>query len=328
MSVPDPVILLVAPDPETAEVLVGEFSRYQRDYDVRTAATADQARDLAAERCEAGAQVALFVTRSRLDTDAHPDTEPPTVPVLHAIREWRAVVPTARVIVTAAWEDFGDDAEALRPALAKGKYDAFLLLPRGRRDEEFHAAVVDLLSDWGSTVAAPEVAAIRIVTPEVDALTLAIRDFLDRMGMPNLTSHPDSTEGRAALAQLAAAHPDIDIDTDPPPDADPAYPLVQVLRRGVMPVRSVHDVAVAVYGRPDEIEVDTVVDLCGRIGKHPVTCGDRAGFNPRQKRIRLNAPRISGAPRRQRLRMGPKCPPISCDQKKHPTFPAAAVKGT
>jgi 3-hydroxybutyryl-CoA dehydrogenase len=37
-------------------------------------------------------------------------------------------------------------------------------------------------------------------------------------------------------------------------------------------VEVVHTVATA----PDV--VDTVVDLCTRIGKHPVTCGDRAGF--------------------------------------------------
>ena len=41
--------------------------------------------------------------------------------------------------------------------MAKGKYDAYLLMPRGVRDEEFHNAITDLLSDWGSTVADPEV---------------------------------------------------------------------------------------------------------------------------------------------------------------------------
>ena len=30
-------------------------------------------------------------------------------------------------------------------------------MPRGARDEEFHTAVCELLSDWGSTVAAPMV---------------------------------------------------------------------------------------------------------------------------------------------------------------------------
>ena len=34
-------------------------------------------------------------------------------------------------------------------------------MPRGVRDEEFHTAIVELLSDWGSTVAAPEVTTVR-----------------------------------------------------------------------------------------------------------------------------------------------------------------------
>ena len=36
-------------------------------------------------------------------------------------------------------------------------------MPRGVRDEEFHHAVTDLLADWGSSVAAPEVDSVRIV---------------------------------------------------------------------------------------------------------------------------------------------------------------------
>ena len=74
-------------------------------------------------------------------------------------------------------------------------------MPRGVRDEEFHSAVTDLLSDWGSTVAAPEVETVRVVSPVQDALTLAIRDFLDRMGMPNRVHDPDSEVGREILAQ-------------------------------------------------------------------------------------------------------------------------------
>ena len=68
------------------------------------------------------------------------------------------------------------------PAMAKGKYDAYLLMPRGARDEEFHNAITDLLSDWGSTVPDPEVVSVKIISPARDPLTLAIRDFLDRMG--------------------------------------------------------------------------------------------------------------------------------------------------
>ena len=57
-------------------------------------------------------------------------------------------------------------------------------MPRGQRDEEFHTAVCELLSDWGSTVAAPVVESLRIVSPTNDGVTLAVRDYLDRIGVP------------------------------------------------------------------------------------------------------------------------------------------------
>ena len=82
--------------------------------------------------------------------------------------------------------------------MAKGKYDAYLLMPRGRRDEEFHNAITDLLSDWGSTVPEPEVVSAKIISPTHDALTLAIRDFLDRMGMQNKVCDPDDREIRSS----------------------------------------------------------------------------------------------------------------------------------
>ena len=95
----------------------------------------------------AGGQVVMFVSESRL-----PDGD-----VVEAFARWRTVVPTARRLVTVHWSHFLEDSSALRPGLAAGKYDASLLLPRGVRDEEFHTAVCELLSDWGSTVATPEV---------------------------------------------------------------------------------------------------------------------------------------------------------------------------
>ena len=101
------------------------------------------------------------------------------------------MVPTARRVVAAHWDYFLDDGPGLRAGMAKGKYDAYLLMPRGRRDEEFHNAITDLLSDWTSTVAQPEVVSAKVISPVHDALTMAIRDFLDRMGMQNGVSDPD-----------------------------------------------------------------------------------------------------------------------------------------
>ncbi len=231
-----PCLVLVSPtDPA---FLLDEFGRYRRDYDLRTATSAAEAEEVARAVLDAGGQVALFVTESLL-----PDSG-----VVEAFRRWRTVVPTARRMVAARFERFLPDAEGLREGLAKGEYDAYLLQPRGVRDEEFHTAVTELLSDWGSTVAAPEVESVRIITPEAsDPLTLAIRDYLDRMGLPNGVHPPESDDGRAVLDRWGGAV---------------TYPLVEALERPPIAPRTVRDVAAVIYGRPEEIELAGVVDVC------------------------------------------------------------------
>ncbi|MGD9959084.1 FAD-dependent oxidoreductase [Nocardioides sp.] len=230
----DPAIILVSEN--HADLLEDEFGRYRRDYVIRAVRSAEAALAVTEEIRAAGDQVAMFVADSRLP-DAH---------VLTAFADWRSVIPTARRMVVAHWDNFLTDSEPLRAGLAKGKYDAYLLMPRGRRDEEFHNAVTDLLSDWGSTVAGPEVDTMRIVTPTLDAHTLAIRDFLDRMGMPNRAYAPDSEVGREVLADYAG---------------ELVYPIVQAMNRAPIRAASVHDVAIAIYGQPDDVDVEVVVDL-------------------------------------------------------------------
>ena len=148
-----PAILLVSE--EHSEFLLDEFGRYARDYDVRAARSAAEAKATVKGLFGEGRQLALAVSESVL-----PDDD-----VLAMFQRMRTYVPTARRLIAAHWTRFRLDAEALRPALAKGKYDAYLLMPRGARDEEFHTAVCEMLSDWGSTVAAPVVETLRIVSP-------------------------------------------------------------------------------------------------------------------------------------------------------------------
>ncbi|WP_374970803.1 FAD-dependent oxidoreductase [Terrabacter sp. BE26] len=237
-----PAIILVS---ETrCEQLLDEFSRYARDYELPTARSAHEAKLAARQVVAQGGQVAMFVTESRL-----PDAE-----VLEAFHWWRATVPTARRLIAAHVSVFREDADRLRGGMAKGKYDAYLLAPRGPRDEEFHTAVCELLSDWGSTVAEPEVVAVAIVSPVQDALTLAIRDYLDRMGMPNRVYAPDSEKGRHALERYVADRGDAEA-------GEVAYPLVMDLGQRVAPVRTVRDVATRIYGRPADVVVDRVVDV-------------------------------------------------------------------
>jgi thioredoxin reductase (NADPH) len=231
-----PVILLVSE--EHAEYLLDEFGRYSRDYDVRTAHSAAEAGQVV-KHLE-GQQLALVVTESVLpDADVHE--------TFHRLRTY---VPTCRRVVAARWDRFREDAERLRPGLAKGKYDAYLLMPRGQRDEEFHTAICELLSDWNQTVATPVVETIRLVSPTSDGLTLAVRDFLDRIGFPHLVHDPDSEVGREILARL-----------DPHDAAgSPSYPVVERFGDAPFTVTSVHDLATRIYGRPDSIDLDGGVD--------------------------------------------------------------------
>ena len=232
-----PAIILVS---ETrCDELLDEFGRYARDYELPTATSAHEAKQAAKRVVAEGGHVAMFVTESRLpDADVH-----------EAFHWWRATVPTARRVIAAHVSTFREDAERLRGGMAKGKYDAYLLMPRGQRDEEFHTAICELLSDWGSTVAEPEVVAVAIVSPVEDALTLSIRDYLDRMGMPNRVYPPESEKGQFVIQQVATA------------GGEPVFPLVMDLSKRVGTAQSVRDVASRIYGRPADIDVDRVVDV-------------------------------------------------------------------
>ena len=227
----NPLIVLCAPD--HADVLEEQFARYAADYDLRTTSTAAETLHLLTSLGE-DERVALVVS----------ETELPDASVLRALHEWRAAVPTARRIITAHTDHFRARADELRHGLATGKYDAYLLMPRGVRDEEFHTAITELLSDWGSS--APVVATLHIVSPQLDALTVAIRDFAYQMGMPADVVAPDSETGREVIAR----HGD-----------DSAFPIVAAFNGITTQPETVRDVAVTIYGAPDQIDVDKVVDL-------------------------------------------------------------------
>jgi len=108
-----PAILLVSE--ENADFLLDEFGRYARDYDVRAARSAAEAKQVAQELGREHRQLALCVAESVL-----PDDD-----VLAMFQRLRTYIPTSRRLIAAHWTRFRQDAEALRPALAKGKYDAY-----------------------------------------------------------------------------------------------------------------------------------------------------------------------------------------------------------
>lgn len=230
--------LVVVCAPEHADDLALPLRRYEAEYDVRLTASSAETMELL-RGLDPDDEVALLVAEPDLPDDH----------VLRAFHQWRTVVPTARRLVVAHVSRFRARADDLRGGLASGKYDAYLLMPQGVRDEEWHGAVTELLSDWGSH-ADPVSASVQVVSPQVDALTTAIRDFCYQMGMPARVLDPASPEGAQVVGEHQVDHP-----------GAPAYPLVKAFGRGTFAVTSVAEVAAAVYGAPDQVDVEHEVDL-------------------------------------------------------------------
>lgn len=244
---PVPAIVLLSAD--HADVLEEQFWRYTREYDVRMASSAAEAKLLVTEVRDAGIPLCLLVVDSRL----------PDVDVHEAVDVMRDLVPTARRMVAADPRRFREDLTRLQPGLASGKFDALVPIPRGLRDEEFHSTVLDLLNDWSATVPVPEILSVRIVSPVNNAATLAIRDFLDRTGSPARVYPPNSEEGREVLRRYRGA-----------PDH---WPVVHSLGQDEsVHMTDIRELSVQLFGRPDDIDVDRVVDLIV-IGSGPAGLG-------------------------------------------------------
>ena len=143
-----PVILVVA-TPARSALIEAEFAnRYARDYDLRVTEGGDAALALVPTLAGQGSQVALLAVEH--------DVEGGALDLMDALR---ALTPTSRRIVLIDVGNFGAAVASLRPALAQGRLDTFLLIPQGPRDEEFHTAISEYLSDWGWSSAPPEVVA-------------------------------------------------------------------------------------------------------------------------------------------------------------------------
>lgn len=240
---PCPALLLVVA-PEHCPTVEREFSRYAHDYDVVCVSDADAARATVARLREAGQPVALIGVGWRV---------PGTRWGVELLAELRRDIPTARRICLVARDEYTSSLPKLREALARGKYDTYLGIPQGPRDEEFHTAVTEYLSDWGWTASTPEVEGVRIIDGAGMAETARIRDFLDRMGIPHRLHHPDSDVAREVLAELPSVQG----------GAAPAYPVVSsgVIGSRVLEGATAQQVARLVYGSPQPSDTEGVVDL-------------------------------------------------------------------
>ncbi|SIR63939.1 FAD-dependent oxidoreductase [Williamsia sterculiae] len=253
-----PVILLICTTTHRNSLCDEIASRYSRDYEVVDVQTGGLAIRVAKQLVSEGKQIALVLAEARLEDWNGAEL----------LNKMRRIVPTARRIALIPPGKYTDHLDELRAGLAAGMLDTFLGIPRGARDEEFHTAIVEFLSDWGWTVAAPEVVNFRIVADAVTHEVGAIRDYLDRMGMTSKIYPSDSDLGKQVLATVG----------------DPVA-LPVVVRDGQEPMiqPSFAEVAASLFGTPDSIPEDSIADVvvvgAGPAGLAAAVYGASEGLN-------------------------------------------------
>ena len=228
--------IVVTGAPDVVATIATELSgRYAVDYDIVTCESAENAKQVAWQLGADGVRVAMFATAPEL-----PDGDG-----LALLRKAHAYLPSAKRVCLVPPAQYAGVLDVLRTAASEGILDAFLPIPRGVRDEEFHTAIVELLSDWNWSTADPEVDGVQIVTDLATPHVAQLEDFFQRMGFPHRRYRSDTEVGREII-ELAG--------TD-------AQPLIRAINGGVISRPTLADIGAAVYGTVDDLPDGFVADL-------------------------------------------------------------------
>ncbi|GAA1349543.1 FAD-dependent oxidoreductase [Falsarthrobacter nasiphocae] len=231
---PTPVILLVGD--ECLPTLDREFARYAQDYRVECFSSGSEAIAFVHELDDA--PLALVVSEYELSDGIGLD-------VMEAIHR---LVPTAKRLGAMTRWVSEDSQQAYLPAVAEGRIDLAFVVPRGLRDEEFHTAVTEMLSEWAWTSSRPEVFVIEAVAPKSTPRLARLLDFTSRMGVPSTVHHPESEDGQRVLA-AAKDH-----------GVEGEYPIVAIGEKSYYSDPSVEEVARPINADINGLE-DGVLDL-------------------------------------------------------------------
>ncbi len=251
-----PAILLAVSERQRAAVEEAFTSRYAHDYDIHLFTSADALLDTARELTIDHHGIALVAAEPDLDADSSDGAG------LAVLDEAHTIAPTARRIALLAPVVYGAKLPLLRSLLSEGRLDTWLGIPTAARDEEFHAAVVEMLSDWIWSTNAVEVDGVQVVTDSTSAEVARIVDYLQRMGMPHRRYHSTSEIGKAIVA---AAGPDARFPLVRTPfkraTPDETRGDLDIDPDEVMSAPSLADLSYKMYGSVADLDPGFVADL-------------------------------------------------------------------
>jgi thioredoxin reductase (NADPH) len=242
-----PAILLGACAENHERVDEAFTSRYGHDYDVRVFESAEELLECAGDLRADNHGIALVATEIDL-------TDGDGVALLDRLHQIDA---TSRRIVLLAPGVYSANLPRLRALLAEGRLDTWLGIPSASRDEEFHAAVVELLSDWSWTTNAIEVDGVQVVAPMKMPEVARIVDYLQRMGIPHRRYLADSELGQAVVAAAGpdAHFPLVRTPSKKGPDSD------EIDADEIMSNPTLAEMASKMYGSVRDLDPDFVADM-------------------------------------------------------------------
>jgi thioredoxin reductase (NADPH) len=240
----EPIILLVVGDDRARETVLSELGRYERDYRIESASSGDQAVARLQQLRAAGEPIAMVL--------AHVALQP--LDGVEVLTRVRGLAPTARCLLLLDWGLRPDQMLEVSRALSLGVVETTVTTPTGARDEEFHGALTEELSEWAWTTT-PVVEAVKVVDVAAGVRGGEIRDVLERLGVPTGLHDAESSIGRAIVA---AAGPTA------------TYPVVDVLGQTVLSDPTDRELAIA-FGTV--VDVDRATFDLAVVGAGPAGLG-------------------------------------------------------
>lgn len=193
-----PVIAFASERAEIRDTIGRELSRYDADYHVVVCDNVDLAPMLQTLRDD-GAPIALVMA-------AFSDRDPRGLELLANVR---SVEPSAQRAAVLFWGAFSDAAPSFA-SLGRGEIDNFVIATLEPRDEEFHAGISDLLTQW-TLGRGGDYEAVWVIGSEMSPRTHELRDLFTRNDIPIGVYSPDTDDGRSRMQSLHVENPEFPV---------------------------------------------------------------------------------------------------------------------